>query len=172
MRSRLSTPEEVKLVVTKIVETIKDDSQRGDKFDFDYSEDDLLDDYMSLKESCHCMTIETPYGYKLINVIDLSDDDETINKTCETFIVFEGDKIYKHEGDFIAKDLTEEKFIENEKLSNEIFRLECDVNRAKFMLLNNLDSITEQNGFIAIYQKACTKLNEFLDKQMEKKSLK
>lgn len=170
MRSRMSTEEEIKLVLTKIVNDINVDSKVG--VVFDYTEDDLLDDYMELKESCHCTTIETPHGYKLINVIDFNDVDDSYNINRDVYIVFGEDKIYLHEADYVTKELTEEQFVENEKLTNQISLLEGDVNRAKYFLLSNLDTITEKNDFISIYKKACTKLNEFLDRALDKKSLR
>ena len=169
MKSRVSTPEEVKLVITKIVETIKTDSQRCDKYSFDYTEDDLLDDYVSLKESCHCLTIETPYGYKIINVIDLSDDVETFAKTCETYIVFGEDKIYKHEGGYIIKEQTEEEFLLGEAVTNQIFLLECEVNKAKFFLLRNLDDEENIKPLIKAYKKAVDKLNNFIENRLNEK---
>ncbi len=169
MKSRVSTPEEVKLVITKIVETIKSDSQRGDKYDFDYSEDDLLDDYMSLKESCHCLTIETPYGYKLIHVIDLGDEEDAFSNTSETYILFDSNNIYKYESEYIVKEQTEEEYLLFEKFNDKIFSLECEVNRAKYFLLSNLDDEENLKTLIKAYKKAVNKLNNFIENRLNEK---
>ena len=169
MKSRVSTPEEVKLVITKIVETIKSDSQRGDKYDFDYSEDDLLDDYMSLKESCHCLTVETPYGYKIIHVIDLGDEEDAFSNTSETYILFDSNNIYKYESEYIVKEQTEEEYLLFEKFNDKIFSLECEVNRAKYFLLSNLDDEENLKTLIKAYKKAVNKLNNFIESRLNEK---
>lgn len=169
MKSRVSTPEEVKLVITKIVETIKSDSQRGDKYDFDYSEDDLLDDYMSLKESCHCLTVETPYGYKIIHVIDLGDEEDAFSNTSETYILFDSNNIYKYESEYIVKEQTEEEYLLFEKFNDKIFSLECEVNRAKYFLLSNLDDEENLKTLIKAYKKAVNKLNNFIENRLNEK---
>ena len=160
MKNRISSIEEINLVVKTIVETVEKDSEGV--FGFDYSKDDLIDDYILVKESITCVTIETPHGYKIINAISLEDKDDRYETLQYVFIIFGEDKIYLYEGDFIDKDITEEKYLEGIKIEGDLAKLQQEVELARMMLLRS-DSTISNELLINQYKDACDKLNSFFD---------
>ena len=165
MKNRISSIEEINLVVKTIVETVEKDSDGV--FEFDYSKDDLIDDYILVKESITCVTIETPHGYKIINAISLEDKDDCYETFQYVFIIFGEDKIYPYKGDFIYKDITEEKYLEIIKIKDDLVKLQQEVDLAKMMLTRS-DSTISNSLLINQYKDACDKLKVFFDKHVNK----
>lgn len=158
MKKRISSIEEINLVVKTIVETVEKDSIGL----HEYSKDELIDDYVLIKESITCVTIETPHGYKIINALSLEDKDDRYETFQYVFIIFGEDKIYLYEGDFIDKDMTEEKYVEGLKIEGDLVKLQQEVELAKMMLMRS-DSTINNSLLINQYKDACDKLNRFFD---------
>jgi hypothetical protein len=158
MKKRISSIEEINLVVKTIVETVEKDSVGL----HEYSKDELIDDYVLIKESITCVTIETPHGYKIINALSLEDKDDRYETFQYVFIIFGEDKIYLYEGDFIDKDMTEEKYVEGLKIEGDLVKLQQEVELAKMMLMRS-DSTINNSLLINQYKDACDKLNRFFD---------
>ena len=160
MVKRLASEEEINLVVKTIVESVEKDSL-GD-FGFNYSKDDLIDDYLKIKSSCFCLTIETTNGYKIINVISIEDNNDIYETYNYTFIVFGEDRIYKYEGDFIEKNITESKYIDMQESENILAKLEQNVKMAEHLLLQTKFTIKDDD-LIENYVNACQELNNYFD---------
>jgi hypothetical protein len=158
MKKRISSIEEINLVVKTIVENVEQDSIGL----HEYSKDELIDDYVLIKESITCVTIETPHGYKIINALSLEDKDDCYETFQYVFIIFGEDKIYLYEGDFIDKDMTEEKYVEGLKIEGDLVKLQQEVELAKMMLMRS-DSTINNSLLINQYKDACDKLNRFFD---------
>ena len=158
MKKRLSTKNEITLIATEIVNRVKKDGESG-LFDYDYTEDEMLDDYISIKNNIYSITIETTNGYNIINAIitELDDDGDAYDVINYTFINFHNDKMYPFEGDFIRKNLTEEIYVKIIEEENKLDELARSVELIKYMLENNQD-----NEELKIkYQIAVKKLNDY-----------
>ena len=168
MKTRISTENEIKLVTTEIINRLVEEA----KDLYHYSDDNMLDDYKTIKNNMHAITIQTPYGYNVINaiVIEPFKDEEINNVTNYTFISFNDNKTYFFEGDFMRNDFTEEEYIKILEDEKEILKMESNINLLKYMMDNNLynDPIEYQEIKIK-YNKAINELNDFLMGNQEDK---
>jgi hypothetical protein len=168
MKTRISTENEIKLVTTEIINRLVEEA----KDLYHYSDDNMLDDYKTIKNNMHAITIQTPYGYNVINAIVLEpvEDEEINNVTNYTFISFNDNKAYFFEGDFMRNDFTEEEYIKILEDEKEILKMESNINLLKYMMDNNLynDPIEYQEIKIK-YNKAINELNDFLMGNQEDK---
>jgi len=162
MIKRLSTEEEMKLVVKAIIASIEADS-KSESFAFDYTDDEILDDYLELKENSICTTVETE-SYRLVSILTVQENEGVYEHNVETFVIFGEDRVYKLDGDaqFILKDITEEEFIEEYKQIKILRELKCNLNLHRHMLLNNKSTIKSE-VLINAYFNAHREYNEYLN---------
>jgi hypothetical protein len=161
MKNRIATENEIKLATTEIINRLKEEAIGL----YDYSDDDVLDDYKTIKNNMHAITIETPYGYNVINAIVLEpvEDEEINDVTNYTFISFNENKAYFFEGDFMRNNFTEEEYIKILEDEKEILKMETNINLLKYMLDNNIyNNPIEYQDIRRKYNKAIEELNHFI----------
>lgn len=163
MKTRLATEKEIKQVVTEIVNNLKLESIDL----FDYSDDDMIDDYLEIINNVSVTVIETQYNYNIVNVLMITHMDEENSISNITFITFDNTKLYPYTDDgFISQKITEEEYIEILKIEDELKTLEFDVRRYKALLddCNNNDENYLQ--YLKMYNNSIQKLNQFYSKHI------
>ena len=168
MKTRIATEIETKAAVTEIVNQLKLDSEEL----FDYTDDDIIDDYLSIINNVSVVVIETEYTYNIVNVvmITIMDMGSAINN--QTFLTFDGTKLYPYNVDgFMNNETTEEEYIEILKEQNELKTLEGDVNRYHSLMTScDPDDAINYLNYVRMYSKAVKNLNDFYNENLKSAS--
>jgi hypothetical protein len=95
MKTRLATENETKAAVTEIVNQLRLDSEEL----FDYTDDNIIDDYLSIINNVSVVVIETEYTYNIVNVVMMTSMDRGSAIHNQTFLTFDGTKLYPYDAD-------------------------------------------------------------------------